>query len=204
MAVGKVLETERRRDTTLGDAAIADLARHFRGELIRRGDPPYDGARRVWNGAIDRYPALVARCTGAADVRAAVRFARERDLLVAVRGGGHNVAGTAVCDGGVVIDLSSMKGMWVDPVARIARAQAGLLWGEFDHETQPFGLATPGGIVTHTGIAGLTLGGGLGWLMRRYGLTCDNLLSANLVTADGELVRASAEEHADLFWGLRG
>jgi len=203
MATGKLLETER-RDIVLDDADIADLARHFRGELIRRDDPQYDRARRVWNGAIDRYPALVARCTGVADVLAAVRFARERERMVAVRGGGHNVAGAAVCDDGIVIDLSPMKGMWVDPHSRTAKAQPGLLWGEFDHETQPYGLATPGGIVTHTGIAGLTLGGGLGWLMRRYGLTCDNLLSADVVTADGELVRASAEENADLFWGLRG
>jgi FAD/FMN-containing dehydrogenase len=202
MAAGKLLETERR--VALDDAEIADLARHFRGELIRPDHPSYDDARRIWNGAIDRYPALVARCTGVADVLAAVRFARERELVVAVRGGGHNVAGTAVCDDGVVIDLSPMKGMWVDPVARRARAQAGLLWGEFDHETQRFGLATTGGIVTHTGISGLTLGGGLGWLMRRHGLTCDNLLSADVVTADGELVRASADENADLLWGLRG
>src|SRR5687768_13791465 len=187
-----------------GDVAIADLSRHFRGALVRPGDAPYDAQRRIWNGAIDRRPALIARCTGAADVRAAVGFARERDLVVAVRGGGHNVAGTAVCDGGVVIDLSPMKGTWVDPRARVARAQPGLLWGELDHETQPFGLATPGGIVSHTGIAGLTLGGGLGWLMRRHGLTADNLLSADVVTADGALVRASADENADLFWGLRG
>ena len=204
MTAGKVLETEGRSDIVLDDADVADLTRYFRGELIRRDDPSYDSARRIWNGAIDRYPALVARCTGAADVIAAVRFAREHELTVAVRGGGHNVAGTAVCDDGVVIDLSPMKGMWVDPVARTARAQPGLLWGEFDHETQRFGLATTGGIVTHTGVAGLTLGGGLGWLMRRYGLTCDNLLSADVVTADGELVRASTEENADLFWGLRG
>ena len=204
MTAGKLLETEGRRDIVLDDADVADLTRYFRGELIRRDDASYDSARRIWNGAIDRYPALVARCTGVADVIAAVRFAREHELTVAVRGGGHNVAGTAVCDDGVVIDLSPMKGMWVDPVARTARAQPGLLWGEFDHETQRFGLATTGGIVTHTGIAGLTLGGGLGWLMRRYGLTCDNLLSADVVTADGELVRASAEENADLFWGLRG
>jgi FAD/FMN-containing dehydrogenase len=204
MAIGRLQETEPRRDLTLGDAAIADLARHFRGELIRSDDPAYDSARRVWNGAIDRRPLLVARCTGVADILAAVRFARERELVVAVRGGGHNVAGSAVCDDGVVIDLSPMKGMWVDPTARTARAQPGLLWGDFDHETQRFGLATPGGIVTHTGIAGLTLGGGLGWLMRRYGLTCDNLLSADVVTANGELVKASAQENADLFWGLRG
>jgi FAD/FMN-containing dehydrogenase len=204
MAVGKLLVTESRSDVALDDADIADLTRYFRGELIRPDDPPYDRARRVWNGAIDRHPALIARCTGVADVLAAVGFARARELVVAVRGGGHNVAGTAVCDDGVVIDLSPMKGMWVDPGARTARAQPGLLWGEFDHETQRFGLATPGGIVTHTGIAGLTLGGGLGWLMRRYGLTCDNLLSADVVTADGELIRASAEENADLLWGLRG
>jgi FAD/FMN-containing dehydrogenase len=204
MAARSALETERRTATAPDDAALADLARHFRGELIRPGDPQYDAARRIWNGAIDRHPALVARCTGVADVQAAIRFARERDLLVALRGGGHNVAGTAVCDGGVVIDLSPMKGMWVDPAARTARAQPGLLWGEFDREAQAFGLATPGGIITHTGIAGLTLGGGLGWLMRRHGLTADNLLSADVVTADGEFLRTSAGEHADLFWGLRG
>jgi FAD/FMN-containing dehydrogenase len=204
MASPKALETDRRAPAVLGDAALADLAREFRGELIRPGDAQYEGARRVWNGAIDRRPALVARCTGVADVRVAVRFARERDLLVAVRGGGHNVAGTATCDGGIVIDLSPMKGVWVDPAARTARAQAGLLWGEFDRETQAFGLAMPGGIVTHTGLAGLTLGGGLGWLMRRYGLTIDNLLSVDVVTADGEVARASADEHTDLFWGLRG
>jgi FAD/FMN-containing dehydrogenase len=203
MAARKLLETER-RDIVLDDADIADLARYFRGELIRRDDTSYHAARRIWNGAIDRYPALIARCTGVADVLTAVRFARERELVVAVRGGGHNVAGTATCDDGIVIDLSPMKAMWVDPVDRKARAQPGLLWGEFDHETQTFGLAAPGGIVTHTGIAGLTLGGGLGWLMRRHGLTCDNLLSADVVTAGGELVRASAEENADLFWGLRG
>jgi FAD/FMN-containing dehydrogenase len=183
---------------------VLDTALDFRGQLIRPDDPMYDAARRVWNGAIDRHPALIARCTGVADVIAAVRFAREHDLVVSVRGGGHNVAGTAVCDDGVVIDLSPMKGIWVDPVAGRARAQAGLLWGEFDRETQRFGLATPGGIVTHTGVAGLTLGGGLGWLMRKHGLTCDNLLSADVVTADGRLVRASAQENADLFWGLRG
>jgi len=184
--------------------AVADLSRHFRGGLIRPGDAAYDVQRRIWNGAIDRRPAFIARCTGAADVRAAVGFARERELVVAVRGGGHNVAGTAVCDGGIVIDLSPMKGVWVDPRARVARAEPGLLWGELDHETQSFGLATPGGIVSHTGIAGVTLGGGLGWLMRQHGLTSDNLLSADVVTADGALVRASADEHADLFWGLRG
>jgi FAD/FMN-containing dehydrogenase len=199
-----MFEAGRHDIPVLDDAVLTELARQFHGELIRPADPAYDGARRVWNGAIDRRPALVARCTGVADVRAAVRFARERDLIVAVRGGGHNVAGSATCDGGIVIDLSPMKGLWVDPAARIARAQPGLLWGEVDRETQAFGLATPGGIVTHTGIGGLTLGGGLGWLMRRHGLTIDNLLSADVVTADGELLHTSADEHADLFWGIRG
>lgn len=177
---------------------------HLRGPVLRPGDEGYDDVRRVWNGMIDKKPALVVRCTGAADVIAAVNFAREHRLLVAVRGGGHNVAGTAVCDGGLMIDLSLMKGIRVDPVARTARAQPGVLWSEFDHETQAFGLATPGGIVTHTGIAGLTLGGGIGWLMRKHGLTCDNLLSADVVTAEGRLLHASPQEHPDLFWGLCG
>jgi FAD/FMN-containing dehydrogenase len=204
MAVRSTLEAERRDPGALDDRALADLIGHFRGQLIPPGDARYDAARAVWNGAIDRHPGLVARCTGAADVRAAVRCAREHDLPVAVRGGGHNVAGTAVCDGGLVIDLSPMKGLQVDPAGRTARAQAGLLWGELDRETQAFGLAVTGGIISHTGIAGLTLGGGFGWLMRRYGLTADNVLSADVITADGDLLRASAEEHADLFWGLRG
>ena len=154
----------------------------------------YDAGRRIWNGAIDRRPAGIARCAGVADVVAAVRYARERDLLVAVRSGGHGVGGHALCDGGLVIDLSPMRGIRVDPAARTARAEAGVLWGEFDRETQLFGLATVGGIVTHTGIAGLTLGGGIGWLMRRYGATVDNLLSVDLVTADGELVTASEDQ----------
>jgi indole-3-acetate monooxygenase len=154
MAVRTGPVTSPSHHTALDDVAIAGLSRHFRGALVRPDDAAYDAQRRIWNGAIDRRPALIARCTGAADVRAAVGFARERELIVAVRGGGHNVAGTAVCDGGIVIDLSPMKGMWVDPRARTARAQPGLLWGEFNHETQPFGLATPGGMVSHTGIAG--------------------------------------------------
>src|SRR5579884_4282743 len=182
----------------------AGLRPAFRGELLWPGEAGYEAARRIWNGAIDRRPALIARCTGVADVLAAVRFARERELPVAVRGGGHNVAGTAVCDAGLVIDLSPMKGMRVDPAGRRAHAQPGLLWGEFDRETQAFGLAAPGGIVTHTGVAGLTLGGGIGWLMRKHGLTCDNLRSVDIVTADGQFVRASAAEHPELFWGVRG
>ncbi len=176
----------------------------FAGELIGPGDDRYDDARRVWNGAIDRRPALIARCTGARDVAAAIRLARERDLPVAVRGGGHGVAGLAVCDGGVVVDLSPMRAIAVDARARTARAQAGVLWGEIDGATQAHGLATVGGIVTHTGIAGLTLGGGIGWLMRRHGATADNLLAAEVVTVDGEVVRASADEHPELLWGLRG
>ena len=174
------------------------------GEVIDPEDERYDEARSIWNGAIDRRPACIVRCTGVADVVAAVRFARERNLLVSVRAGGHGVGGHAVCDGGLVIDLSPMKGIRVDPAARTARAEAGVLWGELDRETQLFGLATVGGIVTHTGIAGLTLGGGIGWLMRKYGATVDNLLAADVVTADGELVRASEDENADLFWGIRG
>ena len=188
----------------LDKATVEALREALEGELISPDHPAYDEARKVWNGMIDRRPALIARCTGVADVRSAVRFAREHDLLVAVRGGGHNIAGTAVCDGGIVIDLSPMKGMRVDPRRRTAQAQPGLLWGEFDRETQTFGLACPGGIITHTGIAGLTLGGGFGWLQRKYGLTCDNLLSADVVTADGQFLTVSHEEHADLFWGIRG
>jgi FAD/FMN-containing dehydrogenase len=176
----------------------------FRGLVIGPDDEGYREARSIWNGAIDRRPACIARCTGVADVVAAVRFARERDLLVAVRSGGHGVGGHALCDGGLVIDLSPMKGIRVDPRARTARAEAGVLWGELDRETQLFGLATVGGIVTHTGIAGLTLGGGIGWLMRKYGATVDNLVSADLVTAEGEIVTASEEENPDLFWAIRG
>lgn len=180
------------------------LNAHFQGELLDPGHAEYHEARKVWNGMIDRYPALIARCQGVSDVVAAIRFARDQNLLVAVRGGGHNVAGTAVCDGGLVIDLSTMKGLRVDPIERTARAEAGVLWGEFDRETQSFGLATTGGIVTHTGLAGLTLGGGLGWLMRKHGLTCDNLLEADAVTAEGQFVRASETDNEDLFWAIRG
>jgi FAD/FMN-containing dehydrogenase len=188
----------------LGEEAIAELRGQLRGEVIAPGDEGYDAARLVWNGLIDKYPALIARPTGVADVVAAVNFARARDLAVAVRGGGHNVAGTAVNDGGLVIDLCRMKGMRVDPAARTVRAAAGVTWAELDRETQLFGLATPGGEVSVTGIAGLTLGGGIGALRRKYGLSCDNLVSVELVTADGRFLTASETEHADLFWGLRG
>src|SRR5713226_8722657 len=191
-------------DAILEDAAVQDFAAGLRGPLLRPGDGGYDEARTVWNGMIDRRPALIARCAGVADVIAAVRFARTHQVLVSVRGGGHNVPGTAVCQGGLMIDLAGMRSVRVDPVRRTARAEGGTTWGDFDRETQAFGLATTGGIVSDTGIAGLTLGGGLGWLAGKYGLTCDNLLSADVVTAEGQLLTVSATEHADLFWGLRG
>lgn len=189
---------------TLVDSRIDTLAEQLRGPLIRPGDDAYDDARSIWNAMIDKHPALIARCTGPADVMIAVNFARENDFLLSVRGGGHNVAGNAICDDGLVIDLSAMRGIRVDPDRRTARAQPGANWGELDHETQRFGLATPGGIVSDTGIAGLTLGGGFGWLSRKHGYTCDNLLSADVVTADGELVTASKDSNPDLFWGIRG
>ena len=176
----------------------------FRGDLIAPGHPEYDGARAVWNATVDRRPRLIARCTGTADVAAAVRFARACDLEIAVRGGGHNVAGTAVCDDGIVIDLSPMRAVSVEPDERIALVRGGALWGDVDHETQAYGLATTGGIVSHTGVGGVSLGGGIGWLMRKHGLTVDNLLSAHVVTAEGKTLRVSEDEHPDLFWALRG
>ena len=176
----------------------------FGGDVIAPDHDGYDDARAVWNGTIDRRPRLIARCSGTADVAAAVRFARDRDLEIAVRGGGHNVAGTAVCDDGIVIDLSAMHAVSVDPVERTARVQGGALWGDVDHETQAHGLATTGGIVGHTGVGGLSLGGGIGWLMRKHGLTVDNLVEADVVTAEGDIIRASANDHPDLFWALRG
>jgi len=188
----------------IDNASFEELRTAFRGELIRPADMGYDERRKVWNGSIDRRPGLIARCTGVADVLAAVRFARQHGLLTAVRGGGHSFPGHSVCDGGIVIDLGPMKGIRVDPAARTVRAQAGVLLGELDREAQAFGLAVPAGIVTHTGIAGLTLGGGTGWLMRNFGLTIDNLRSVDLVTADGEFVKASDRENPDLFWGVRG
>jgi hypothetical protein len=191
--------------TTIRDSrGVGALRRRFRGALLQQGEEGYDEARRIWNGAIDRRPALIARCAGADDVVEAVRFARERDLTVSVRGGGHAVAGHAVCDGGLMIDLSLMKAVSVDAAARTARAAGGLLWGELDRATQRFGLATTGGIISHTGIGGLTLGGGLGHLMRKHGLTVDNLLAVDLVTADGERVRSDEVSEPELFWGLRG
>jgi FAD/FMN-containing dehydrogenase len=188
----------------IDDAAIDALRASLSGAVLRPGDDGYDEARTIFNGMIDRRPGLIARCAATGDVAKAVRFARERGLVVSVRGGGHNVAGNAICDGGLMIDLTPMKGIRVDPAARTARAQGGVTWREFDRETQAYGLATTGGAISSTGIAGLTLGGGFGWLGRGYGMACDNLLSADVVLADGSIVTASADENADLFWGLRG
>jgi FAD/FMN-containing dehydrogenase len=191
-------------DTGLEDTVVEAFKASLRGVLLRPGDVGYDDTRKIHNGMIDRRPALIACCAGVADVLTGVRFAREHDLLVSVRGGGHGMPGFAVCEGGLMLDLSGMKSVHVDPHHRTVRAEAGVTWGEFDHETQAFGLATTGGVVGSTGIAGLTLGGGHGFLMRRYGLACDNLLSVDVVTADGRWLCASATEHAELFWGLRG
>jgi FAD/FMN-containing dehydrogenase len=188
----------------LDESSTGELRTSLRGALLCPGDAGYDAARTIDNAMIDRRPALIARCAGVADVLAAVRFARARDVLVSVRAGGHNVAGNAVCDGGLMIDLSPMKGIRVDPVGRTAQAQAGVTWGELDAETQAFGLATTGGVISTTGIAGLTLGGGVGWLNGRFGLACDNLVSADVVTADGRFLKASEQDNAGLFWGLRG
>ncbi|HWO40761.1 MAG TPA: FAD-binding oxidoreductase [Candidatus Eisenbacteria bacterium] len=190
--------------TSLDQAHLADLSARFSGVLLQAGDSGYDNARRIHNGMIDRRPALIARCLNTADIADAVNFARARGLELAVRGGGHNVAGRAVCDGGLMLDLSLMKGVQVDPVRRTARAQGGVTWREFNRETQLHGLATTGGVISTTGIAGLTLGGGLGWLMAKHGLAMDNLLSAEVVTASGEVIRASNDENGDLFWALRG
>ena len=190
--------------TRLDATAFGRLERTFGGELVRPGDPSYDLSRKVWNGSIDRHPAVIARCRNVADVIAALAFARRTGLVVAVRSGGHSFPGLSVCDGGIVVDLRSMDQIQVDPDAGTVRAQAGVLLGELDHATQAFGLAVPIGSVTHTGLAGLTLGGGFGWLMRKYGLAIDQLLSVEVLTADGEVVHASANVNPDLFWGVRG
>jgi FAD/FMN-containing dehydrogenase len=187
-----------------GISLVSQWQRQFEGRLVTPADDAYETSRRIWNGMIDNRPTLIARCVSPADVRAAVKLARAEQMPVSVRGGGHGVAGTAVCDGGLMIDLSPMKDIRVDPVSRQAIAAPGVLWGEFDRATQSHGLATTGGQVSHTGIAGLTLGGGLGYLMGKHGATCDNLLSADVVTADGEMLTASAEQNPDLFWAVRG
>lgn len=188
----------------LNPSILKDFRQRHRGDLITPEDSRYDQARRVWNAMIDRRPAVIARPRGAADVMACVQFARSANLPVAIRGGGHNIAGRCVCDEGLVVDFADMKGIRVDPVSKTARAEPGMRWTEFDRETQAFGLATTGGTIGDTGIAGLTLGGGFGWLEGKYGMTVDNVLGADVVLADGRLVHASAAENPDLFWGLRG
>jgi hypothetical protein len=196
MSVGEMAEVDK--------AGFDSLRGRFRGALLRPGEEGYEETRRIWNGAIDRRPALIARCAGADDVVEAVRFAREHELLASVRGGGHSIAGDSVCDGGLMIDLSLMKGVRVDPDRKVARVAGGALWSDVDRACAPHGLATTGGIISHTGVGGLTLGGGLGHLMRKHGLTVDNLLAVELVTADGEQVRVDAESEPELFWGLCG
>ena len=192
------------KQTNIPKDALDGLRTGLRGELCLPGQPGYEESRTIWNGMIDRRPAAIVRAAGAADIMRAVSFAREHKLKLAVRGGGHNIAGHAVCDGGLMLDLSPMKSVRIDPVARTAQVEPGVTLGEFDREAQAFGLATPLGINSTTGVAGLTLGGGFGWLSRKYGLTVDHLISADVVTADGSLLHASATENADLFWGLRG
>ena len=189
---------------TVGDAEVRALAARMRGPLLRPGDAAYDPARRVFNGLFDRRPALIARCAGTRDVVEAVGLARRHRLLTAIRGGGHSVAGHSTCDAGLVVDVSAMNAVHVDEARRVVRVGGGALWGDVDRATQPFGLATPGGIVSHTGVAGLTLGGGIGWLRNAFGLSCDNLVSAEIVTAEGDVLTVSAQDHPDLFWALRG
>jgi FAD/FMN-containing dehydrogenase len=188
----------------LNAASTVEFKRTISGTVILPPDDGYDAARRIWNAIIDKYPGMIARCAGVADVVQAIRFARARDLVAAVRGGGHNVGGRALCDGGIVIDLSAMRGVAVDPDRRTVRVEGGATLADVDRETHRFGLAVPLGVVSRTGVGGLTLGGGVGWLARKYGLTCDNVLSFELVTAAGEPVTASADQNADLFWALRG
>jgi len=188
----------------LDEAALAELEGTFRGDVVPTTHSSYDEHRKIWNGSIDRHPALIARCAGVADVISAVKFGRNIGLPVAVRSGGHSFPGLSVADDALMIDLSPMKGVRVDPEKRTARVQAGVLLGELDRETQAFGLAVPSGIVTHTGVAGLTLGGGIGWIMRKHGLTVDQLVSMDVVTADGKFVKATKDENPDLFWGLCG
>lgn len=187
-----------------GTAEVEGLKAALRGQLLLPGDDGYEGARKIHNGMIDRRPAMIARCAGVADVMRAVSFARASELAISVRGGGHGIAGFAVCEGGMMIDLSPMKSVRVDPAERTARAEGGATWGDFDDETQAFGLATTGGVARPTGIAGLTVAGGHGYLVRRFGLACDNLLSVDVVNAEGRLLKASAMENSDLFWAVRG
>ena len=195
---------QQKMSVSLEETAIQEFAARLRGSLLRPSDAGYEQARQVYNGMIDKHPALIARCVDVADVIAAVTFAREHELTLAVRGGGHSGPGLGTCDGGLVIDLAGMKGIRVDPSARTVRAEGGCTWGEVDHATHAFGLATPSGFISSTGVGGLTLGGGIGYLSRTLGLTLDNLLSVDLVLADGSFVTASAQEQTDLFWAVRG
>src|SRR3954454_17620128 len=188
----------------LGEPTLAEFEAGLSGRLVGPGDSGYDEARAFWTGAHDRRPALIVRCAAVADVMRAVDFARSEDLPVAVRGGGHSIPGFSTCDGGVVIDLSAMNAVRVDPGAQTVVVEGGATWADLDHESQAFGLAVTGGLVSSTGIAGFTLGGGIGWLMRKYGLACDNLIRADVVTADGQLVNTSEDENPELLWGLRG
>ena len=190
--------------TTTLSAAVKALMPAFGGLLIQPEDPPYEAARRVFNGMVDKRPALIAQCRGVADIADAIKFARKHGLEIAVRGGGHNVGGRGTIDAGLLIDLSPMKGIHIDPAAKRARVQGGVLWREFNREAQLHGLATTGGVIGSTGVAGLTLGGGLGWLMSKYGMALDNLLSVELVLADGTVTRAAADQNSDLFWAVRG
>jgi hypothetical protein len=191
-------------DNLLEPSIVETFRSTMRGEVLLPGDNGYEPARKIWNASIDKRPGIIARCAGVADVMAAVYFARENHLLVAVRGGGHNVGGRAICDGGILIDLSVMRSVHVDARNQTARVQGGATLGDVDRETHIFGLAVPLGIASTTGVGGLTLGGGVGWLVRKYGLTCDNVISFDVVTADGQIMVASADENEDLFWGLRG
>ncbi|HKJ32218.1 MAG TPA: FAD-binding oxidoreductase [Balneolales bacterium] len=198
------IKTTEGQKKTLPKTIIKELKAKIRGSILFRSDAGYDKTRMVWNGMINRKPALIVRCRGVADVLNTIEFARSNNLLVAVRGGDHSIAGHSVCEDGLMIDLSLMRSIRVNPVKQTARAESGARWRDFDYETQAFGLATTGGTDSDTGIAGLTLGGGLGWLAGKYGLTCDNLLSADIITADGHYLTASEEKNEDLFWGLRG
>src|SRR5262245_25527357 len=199
-----IAKTTRGSEVQLESKPIEDLKTRIRGTVLLPDSPGYDEARTLWNAMIDRRPALIARCLGVADVMAAVSFAREHDILLSIKGGGHNISGLAVCDGGLMLDMSYMRGVWVDPVNQSARTQAGCLLGDVDRETQIHNLATVLGFVSNTGITGLTLGGGFGYLSRRFGWACDNVLSMDVITAEGRLVHASEEENQDLLWGLRG
>jgi FAD/FMN-containing dehydrogenase len=199
-----VIKNLNNEEIVINDAAIQLLKSRLRGDIILPGDTDYDKERSIWNGMINKKPGMIICCKGGSDVIHSINFARENNLLISVRGGGHNVAGNAVCEGGLMISLIYMKGIIVDPVNRTATAQPGVNWGELDKETQVFGLAAPGGVVSTTGISGLTLGGGFGWISRQFGFTSDNLISADIVTADGKFMTASKNENSDLFWGICG